>query len=81
MKKTKKIFLPKWQRWYVGPLLLGVWLMAGYMEYFSTSTGEKMGTIGFLLFTLVLAVAGSMTWLMTSGKLPAYIIEEDDTEN
>ena len=75
MKTRKKIFLPKWQRLYVVPLLLLIWAFVTYIEFFSDSV-EKVGLVGYLFLTAIFLISGIMTWLMTSGKLPAYIIEE-----
>jgi len=76
MKTTKKIFLPKWQRLYVVPLLLMIWLFVTYLEFFDQANQEKLGLIGYIFFSLIFLISGIMTWLMTSGKLPSYIIEE-----
>ena len=76
MKTTKKIFLPKWQRLYVVPLLLMIWLFITYLEFFGPENQEKLGLVGYIFFSAIFLISGVMTWLMTSGKLPAYIIEE-----
>jgi hypothetical protein len=77
MKKTKKIYLPKWQRWYIAPMMIGIWLFITYIEFFSNST-DKMGTVGYVFISLILLLPLIMIWKMTNGDLPAYIIEEDD---
>ncbi|MBI2845195.1 MAG: hypothetical protein HYX86_01480 [Chloroflexi bacterium] len=76
-KKTRKVFLPKWQRWAIIPLLSIIWLFLAYLEFFS-ATEEKVGTVGFILLTLLFLGMGIMFWLMSEGKLPAYIIEEEE---
>lgn len=78
-KVRKKVFLPKWQRYFVPPLLTIIWLMVTYQEFFSSQSGE-MGLIGYLFFSLIMFFSGGMTFMMTTGKLPAYIIEEEKTE-
>lgn len=78
-KKTKKVYLPKWQRWAFIPLLTVIWLFLGYLEFFS-ATQEKVGVVGFILFTLIFLGLGIMLWLMSSGRLPAYIIEEEEEQ-
>lgn len=76
----KKVFLPKWQRWYVVPLMMIIWAFITYMEFFNAANDEKMGTIGYVLMSLLfLGIAGIM-YLMTSGRLPAYEIEEDENK-
>lgn len=79
-KKIKKIYLPKWQRYFIIPLFVGIWLFIGYMEFFSAEAGE-MGVVGFAFMSLIFLGVAIMIWLMTSGTLPAYTMEEevDDT--
>ena len=80
MKKTKKIFLPKWQRYFITPFFIGIWLFLGYMEFFGPAQGE-IGIVGFLFITFIFLGVAVMIWLMTSGKLPAYTMEEEVNEN
>jgi hypothetical protein len=79
-KRTKKIFLPKWQRYFIIPLLVGIWLFTGYMEFFSAEAGE-MGLTGFAFMTAILLGVSLMVWFMTSGRLPAYTMEEEIEED
>jgi hypothetical protein len=81
MKKTKKIFMPKWQRWYVTPILVGIWVLITYIEFFSESSGDELGLVGYLIMTAVFIGAGVVTWLMTGGKLPVYVIHEEEDED
>ena len=76
MKTEKKVFLPKWQRWFIVPLFGGMWLFLTYMEFFNQSNPEKMGLVGYVFMSILFLGLMVMMWLMTSGKLPAYIIEE-----
>ena len=76
MKTKKKIFLPKWQRWFIIPFFIGMWLFLTYMEFFNLENSEKMGLIGYIFMTVLFLGLAIMMWLMTSGRLPAYIIEE-----
>ena len=75
-KKTKKIYLPKWQRYFIVPFFIALWIFIAYMEFFSAEAGE-MGTVGFLFMTILFLGIAVMMWLMTSGKLPAYTMEEE----
>lgn len=77
MKKTKKVYLPPWTRWFLTPLFLLIWGLITYLEFFSTEQGE-LGTVGYVVITLVLLGSGVMMWLMSTGKLPSYIIEEEE---
>jgi len=76
MKTKKKIFLPKWQRWFIVPFFISTWLFTTYMEFFNPGNTEKLGPVGFIFMTILFLGLSVMMWLMTSGKLPAYIIEE-----
>ena len=73
----KKVFLPKWQRWFLMPLFGGIWGLITYLEFFGSDNEEKMGWVGYWLFSGIFLGLVVMMWLMTSGRLPAYVIEED----
>lgn len=77
MGKRSKVFLPAWMRWFIVPMLIVVWALITYLT-FATPGGSDLGTIGWLIITLILVVVGVVMWLMTSGTLPAYVIEEED---
>jgi hypothetical protein len=79
-KVIKQIFLPKWQRWYITPVMLSIWGFLTYMEFFSSSNADKMGIVGYVFMTILFLGISIMMWMMTSGKLPAYIIEETNEE-
>ena len=76
MKVRKEVFLPKWQRWFIVPLFVGIWLFTTYMEFFSPDNTEELGLVGYIFMSILFLGLGVMMWLMTSGKLPAYIIKE-----
>lgn len=78
MNTRRRVFLPKWQRWYVLPILGLVWGMITYLEFWNPENTEKLGTVGYVLFTLLFLSIGGMIWAMTSGILPAYEIEDDE---
>ena len=62
------------------PLFIIIWLFVTYEEFFSEATGE-LGLVGYLVMTSIFIGLAVMMWLMTGGKLPAYVIkEEDDTQ-
>jgi len=71
----KKVFIPKWQRWLFVPLFLLIWAFITYLEFFSEVSGE-LGIIGYLFMSALFLGLGVAFWLMTSGKLPAYYIED-----
>lgn len=79
MKKVKKVFLPRWQRWLVVPLFGGFWIFITYLEFFAPNV-EKLGLIGYIFISALFLGMGVVTWLMTSGKLPSAIIEEEEAD-
>lgn len=81
MKTRKRIFLPKWQRWFMVPLFIGMWLFITYMEFFNPDISDKLGMVGYIFMSVLFLGIGVMMWLMTSGKLPAYIIEETEEKD
>ncbi len=79
MKKLKKVFVPPWLRWFLFPLYIIIWAFITYIEYFGPENSRhELGTIGFLFISVIFGGLMIMFYLMTSGKLPAYLIEEDD---
>jgi hypothetical protein len=76
MKIKKQIFLPKWQRWFIVPFFIGLWLFFTYMEFYNPENTEKIGIVGYVFMTILFLGLAVMMWLMTSGKLPAYTIKE-----
>lgn len=76
MKTRKEIYLPKWQRWFIVPFFIGMWFFLTYMEFFNEANADKLGLVGYLFMTVLFLGLAVMMWLMTSGKLPSYIIEE-----
>jgi Na+-driven multidrug efflux pump len=62
------------------PFFIGMWLFLTYMEFFNPENSEKMGVMGYIFMTVLFLGLTVMMWLMTSGRLPAYIIEETKEE-
>lgn len=58
------------------PFFIGIWLLITYMEFFNQANTEKLGLVGYIFMSLLFLGLSVMMWLMTSGKLPAYIIKE-----
>ena len=54
-----------------------IWAFITYMEFFNAANDEKMGIIGYVLMSLLFLGIAEIMYLMTSGCLPAYEIEED----
>lgn len=81
MPRRSKVFLPKWMRWFVIPLLLVIWVMITYQAFWTTQGREELGLVGWLGITVICGLIGIVVWLMSSGKLPAYIIEDDSGDH
>ena len=73
-KIKRKVYLPEWYRWVYLPLFLLMWAFLTYQEFF-TQSSEKMGIVGYIISSIFFLGFGIMMWLMSSGKLPSYIIE------
>jgi hypothetical protein len=73
----KKVYLPRWQRWYIFPLFGGLWVFFTYLEFFS-DIEDKMGLVGHLFMSAFFLGLGLVFYLMTSGRLPAYIIKDEN---
>jgi len=77
MGRRMKVYLPRWTRWMVLGLLAIMWAFVTYSAFFATQA-RRMGVAPWALVTALLVLVGGMIWMMSSGKLPAYIIEEED---
>lgn len=75
---TKKIFMPPWYGKAMIPMMIGIWLFITYLEYFSGTNEEELGLVGYLFMTALFLGLSVMFWLMSSGRLPAYIIKEEE---
>jgi len=71
----KKVYLPLWQKKFVPVLLFVVWLFASYENFFGSSSNQ-MTTLEYIIFTIILLGVGVVVWMMASGKLPAYVIDD-----
>jgi hypothetical protein len=81
MPRRVKAYLPPWVRWIIFPMLLLMWGLITY-RVFGTGPGrEQLGLAGWAVVSLILLLVGIMMWLMSAGRLPAYIVEIDDSED
>ena len=78
MGKRSKVYMPRWYRWFILPMLLFVWIVITYAAFFSPSR-EEDGLLAWIIATPILVGVGIVMWLTSSGKLPVYIVEEDDS--
>lgn len=81
MAKKMKAFLPRWVLWILLPMLTLIWGINTYAAFATPSGREELGMVGWLGVTLVLVLVGVMVWLMASGRLPAYVIEIEDSDD
>ena len=80
MSKVKKVFIPKWVFWFTLVMML-IMLLFFNISYFTNAKNQaELGTIGWLALNLVFIIGLVMVYLMSYGKLPAYIIKEEDEE-
>ena len=59
------------------PMFALLWALITYLEFFSPEQGE-FGLFGYIVMSLVFLGVATMMWLMSGGKLPAYILTEDE---
>jgi len=81
MKTKKKIFLPKWQRWFIVPFFIGTWLFTTYMEFFNPGNTEKLGPVGFIFMTILFLGLSVMMWLMQAGNSPLISLKKQKRNN
>jgi protein-S-isoprenylcysteine O-methyltransferase Ste14 len=74
----KKVYLPSWQKKFIPPLLVIVWFFVTYQQFFTED--PEMNIIEYVIMTLVFLGASTLVWIMASGKLPAYEIEEGSVD-
>ncbi len=73
--KEKRVYLPKWQIYFLVPLMVIIWGFITYQTFF-TKSGEEIGFIGWLLLSALFLLLIVMFSLMAFKKLPAYILVE-----
>lgn len=77
-RRRLKVYLPKWMRGVTTGILALMWGFVTYSAFFTAQGKQELGVIGWAVTSVVLGAVGAMIWAMTSGKLPAYIVEEED---
>lgn len=80
MPRTVKVFLPRWIRWLILPVLLLIWGVITYATFVEAGP-ERMGFVPWLAVTVILIVIGVMLWLMTAGRLPVYVVHINDDDD
>lgn len=80
MPKHSKVFLPKWMRWFIIPIVFVVWVMMTYEAFWTARDGASLGFVGWLVVSAICGLVATVVWLMSTGKLPAYLIEDDSND-
>ncbi|MBL7045697.1 MAG: hypothetical protein ISR99_01560 [Parcubacteria group bacterium] len=78
MKKTKKVYLPMWMRYWIIPLFVLIGALVSYEEFINPATKGELGLVGAGILGIIFLGMIIMFWLMTGGRLPSYIIEEEE---
>jgi hypothetical protein len=65
--------------WFSQLFILPVWGLATYQVFYTEKGRDDLGLGGWLMMTVVMAAVSAMLFLMGTRKLPAYIIEEEDS--
>ncbi|MCS6803774.1 MAG: hypothetical protein NZ823_01355 [Blastocatellia bacterium] len=78
MVKEKKVYLPKWIAWMVTVIMLPVWGWLTYSTFVRQVTGQRLSLSEWVVISIVILGSIVMVFLMSYGKLPAYIIREED---
>lgn len=73
--KEKRVYLPRWQIYFLVPLMLIIWGFITYQAFF-TERGKELGFIGWFLLSALFLLLIVMFSLMAFKKLPAYILVE-----
>ena len=80
MAKKMKAYLPRWILRVILPIIVLMWGFITYQAFGTPDGREELGLVGWAVVTVMLIGIGVMLWLMSSGRLPAYVIEVEDTE-
>jgi hypothetical protein len=78
MGRKLKVYLPPYMRWVVTGFLAATWSVITYQTFFTETGRQDPGVLAWALVTALFLAVGALLWAMASGKLPAYIIEEED---
>jgi uncharacterized membrane protein HdeD (DUF308 family) len=73
---VKKVYLPKWQGYFSTTIILIVWLVITYNEFFIKSD-KKMTFFIYLALSALLLLILIFVWLMALGILPVYLLKEE----
>ncbi|HXF05967.1 MAG TPA: hypothetical protein VNM72_11205 [Blastocatellia bacterium] len=78
MVKEKKVYLPRWIAWMIAVIMLPVWGWLTYSTFTGQGSAERLSSGDWVVISVVILGSIVMVFLMSYGKLPAYIIREED---
>ena len=78
MVKEKKVYLPRWIAWMIALIMLPVWGWLTYSTFGGQGAGEQPSVGEWVVISIVILGSIVMVFLMSYGKLPVYIIREED---
>jgi len=78
MAKERKVYLPKWIAWMVTVILAPAWAWLTYSTLAGQKTEERLSVGEWVVASIVFLGSIVMVFLMSYGKLPAYMIKEED---
>ena len=78
MGRKLKVYLPPYMRWVVMGFLAIAWGVITYQTFGTEQGRQEIGVLAWALISVLLLGVGGLIWAMAAGKLPAYIIEEED---
>lgn len=52
-----------------------------YLTFGADSPNEQLSVAGWAVMSVILVPVGVMLWLMSSGRLPAYIVQVQDEDD
>jgi len=79
MKRIRKVFLPLWLAWFSQLFIVPMWAFTTYQVLFTGKGRTDLGLAGWVVITFVMAAISAMLFLMGYRRLPAYIIEEEES--
>lgn len=81
MARVRRVFLPRWIPWFMMLFLLPTWIWITYRVFFTPEGRADLGVAGWLIMTAIILVGGVVVFLMGYGKLPAYVIRDEEGDS
>lgn len=78
MVKERRVYLPKWIAWMVTVIMIPAWGWLTYSTFGDQGVRQPLSLGEWVVVSIVILGSVVMVFLMSYGKLPAYIIREED---